>query len=51
MRQAKKKKSKDIEGEVAGNKEMTHERLLEVSRLDGRKRGRKREGGKKASKK
>lgn len=45
MRQAEKKKSKDVDEEVVGNKEMTHERLLEVSRLDGRKRGRKREGG------
>lgn len=46
MRQAKKirRRSKDVE-EVAGNKEMTHERLLEVSRLNGKRRGRKREGG------
>lgn len=34
---------------MAGNKEMTHERLLEISRLDGRKRGRER--GKKSPQK
>lgn len=32
-------KRRIVEGKVAGNKEARHERLLRVSRLDGRKRG------------
>lgn len=36
MRQAK--KAKMVKEEVAGDKEMRQERLLEVGRLDGRRR-------------
>ena len=35
-----------VEEKVAGNKEMRHERLQGVSRLDGRKRGREGEESK-----
>lgn len=42
MRGAKRRRI--VEEKVAGNTEMRHERLLGVSRLDGRKRGREGEG-------